>query len=424
MGQVDAGDGKIIPIKEEVEIKGTSQLDEANKKFNDLYRQEQNVRKEMEKIVSANNKITFKHTAGYSPTAPTVVGGGAGGGNTDRTPAPTDTDKDKKTLQGSIDWYEEKIRELQKQMQATANEETAKALNAELEGLQRSLYMLKVKVGVETPAPIEVKKQVQPMREQIEEAFEDMQQYLKQNPIQVETNPEKLKKLADSMKDLENIKGLSNIDLTSFESVRNALVNIQAISNPTAQGFAAAGTACQALGGAMQQLGADSAAAKAGMVMAALGQLALSFATAMSDAARQSWVTWLAFGVAGTAQLVSMVATLSQFATGGIVGGNQTSGDKVLVRVNSGEMILNAAQQARLFALANGAAVYGASAQVASDFARGAALPSVQVNASRLQDVGRESGQMNMRLRLRGRDLVGAIANETRSNRRRSNIRI
>jgi hypothetical protein len=48
------------------------------------------------------------------------------------------------------------------------------------------------------------------------------------------------------------------------------------------------------------------------------------------------------------------VAKIAGFATGGIVGGNSVSGDKVHVRVNSGEMILNQAQQANLFAMANG----------------------------------------------------------------------
>lgn len=48
----------------------------------------------------------------------------------------------------------------------------------------------------------------------------------------------------------------------------------------------------------------------------------------------------------------------AKFATGGIVGGTSYTGDNVPVMVNSGEMILNQGQQARLFELANG---YGAS---------------------------------------------------------------
>ena len=44
----------------------------------------------------------------------------------------------------------------------------------------------------------------------------------------------------------------------------------------------------------------------------------------------------------------------SKFAAGGIVGGNSYSGDKVPSLLNSGEMVLNQAQQSRLFAMVNG----------------------------------------------------------------------
>lgn len=329
------------------------------------------------------------------------------------SPTPTTTDKTDKPdpVKGSLDWYEKAISDKEKELKATADEATAKVLNNQVEGLQRELYMLKVRVGIEAVPEIEVKPIKSDILDKLDEEIKNLKLPHVKTSIEIDTE------------DIERIKSLSNIDLSNMDSVQSALLNIKDIVKPTAQGFAIAGASCEALGGAMQQLGADSAAAKAGLIMAALGQIALSFAQAMTSASK-NWVTWLAFGVAGTAELVSMVSTISGFNTGGIVGGNETSGDRVLVRVNSGEMILNAAQQARLFALANGAAVYGASAQVGNDFARGGMMPAIQVNASRLQDLGRESGQMNINLRLRGRDLVGAVANETRSNRRRSNIRI
>lgn len=44
---------------------------------------------------------------------------------------------------------------------------------------------------------------------------------------------------------------------------------------------------------------------------------------------------------------------VQKFATGGLVGGTSTTGDRVLTRLNSGEMVLNPRQQARLFELAN-----------------------------------------------------------------------
>ena len=60
----------------------------------------------------------------------------------------------------------------------------------------------------------------------------------------------------------------------------------------------------------------------------------------------------IAAGIAAVVAAFSMV--FSAFAEGGIVGGGSHIGDSQLVRVNSGEMILNGQQQKRLFNLLNG----------------------------------------------------------------------
>lgn len=384
---------------------GTSQKAEADKVVTNLYRQEQNIKKRMEALVRQNQNISYKHTVGYSATPPTLntskgSGGNArGGGNTNTGNTPVVTEG-KKALEGSIDWYEEKINEKQKELNATAEKATARALNAEMEGLQRQLYMLKVDIGIEEVPKLDVKAFVVNLKAQLDEGMEAMRQRLSDKPLVINTEVEA------KARDYDHISSLFNIDVSNFESVRTGLADINGISDSTAKGMAVAGASCKMLGSALQQLGGDSAAAKAGMVAAAIGQFVLSFAQAMSTC--KTWIDWLAFGISGTAQLTSIISTISQFATGGIVGGNQTSGDKVLVRVNSGEMILNAAQQARLFAIANGAAVQG-----------------VSVNTAGLQNIGGGiSATLGINGRLRGRDIVMAVANETRSNRRRSNIKI
>lgn len=393
-----------VTIEKREEV-GSSELEKAQAKYNRLRRRERVIHKRMQAMV--DKSASYVHTEGYRATPPSGTGGRAGsGGTTNHTPSVTDEND---PLKGSIDWYTKAIDEKKRQLYATANEATAKSLNSEIEALQRELYMLKVRIGVEVPPPIEVKKTIKPMAEQLQESFDDMQKYLKEHPLQVQADPKRLEKLTQKMEDFEKIKGLGNVDLGNFEGVRKAITDIQGIVNPTAKGFAAAGTACQALGGAMQQLGSDSAAAKAGLVMAAIGQLALSLATAMTDAAKQSWITWLAFGISGTAQLVSMVATISQFATGGIVGGNSKSGDRVLARVNSGEMILNAAQQAQLFAIANGRMQPTVNTDVLAGLMAGGAG-------------GVKAGSVVGKIR--GRDIVLVTANETRQMRRRSNIKI
>ena len=60
----------------------------------------------------------------------------------------------------------------------------------------------------------------------------------------------------------------------------------------------------------------------------------------------------IAAGIAAVVAAFAMV--FSAFAEGGIVGGGSYIGDSQLVRVNSGEMILNGQQQKRLFNLLNG----------------------------------------------------------------------
>ncbi len=117
---------------------------------------------------------------------------------------------------------------------------------------------------------------------------------------------------------------------------------------------------------------------------------------------------------------------MSQFATGGIVPGTSYTGDKVIARVNSGEMILNSQQQARLFAIANGAAVYGEALAVGGEWQDGMKPQEVKAQLQKLQRLaveGQTATEQNIKLRVRGRDLIQASGNELRSTRKRSNLR-
>ena len=82
---------------------------------------------------------------------------------------------------------------------------------------------------------------------------------------------------------------------------------------------------------------------------------------------------------AAVAGIVGLLASkMKKYATGGIIGGSYTQGDRQIARVNSGEMILNKAQQAHLFNMIS----------------------------------GKEGGSGgNVEFKIRGADLVGAINN-------------
>ena len=105
-----------------------------------------------------------------------------------------------------------------------------------------------------------------------------------------------------------------------------------------------------------------------GSLISAIGALTSAEAVEAGVAATGKAVStskhWIE-AIAAVASLGAVVATaisaaskpnLHKFAEGGIVGGSSFTGDRVPAMVNSGEMILNKTQQARLFKIANGGA--------------------------------------------------------------------
>lgn len=77
-------------------------------------------------------------------------------------------------------------------------------------------------------------------------------------------------------------------------------------------------------------------------------------ANATASGAKMPFPLNLVAIAAGVAAVMAALAAVSGFATGGIIGGTSTSGDKKFARVNSGEMILNKFQQAKLFGMIDG----------------------------------------------------------------------
>ena len=128
----------------------------------------------------------------------------------------------------------------------------------------------------------------------------------------------------------------------------------------------------------------------AGIVAKAVATVALSFAQALTTA--KSWVDWLAFGVTGLTTMLTMISSIKQatagsFAEGGIIGGSSYSGDRLLARVNSGEIILNSRQQRNLFNLLDTGTMPqrgGTNVQV-TGVVRGTDLLLVQKNTNKVR---------------------------------------
>jgi hypothetical protein len=133
------------------------------------------------------------------------------------------------------------------------------------------------------------------------------------------------------------------------------------------------------LGDALKQMGSDGPIAKAGAVLAAIGQIILGFAQASAQAASLGPWGWLAFVGAGLGAVATLISTIQGFNQGGIVRG-AGSGDTVPAMLTPGEAVLTRNDQARLWRL------------LKSGGSMGGAMPEV-------------------RLRIQGGDLVGVMGN-------------
>lgn len=69
---------------------------------------------------------------------------------------------------------------------------------------------------------------------------------------------------------------------------------------------------------------------------------------------------------AAIAAAVALFASIPKFAKGGVIGGGPSSGDKILARVNAGEMILNQGQQSNLFSAINSGRLGGSGGNLSA----------------------------------------------------------
>lgn len=110
--------------------------------------------------------------------------------------------------------------------------------------------------------------------------------------------------------------------------------------------FSSASTSLAQFG---EQSKAAAAVSKSLMIASSIGQLVAQFASIPKGA--EIW-SWIAGTVAGTATLITTVASLKGLQTGGIVQGKGTAySDSVPVALSAGEMVLNAREQRNLFNL-------------------------------------------------------------------------
>ena len=206
--------------------------------------------------------------------------------------------------------------------------------------------------------------------------------------------------LADGIN--KQLAGIGKVPLRFGKILRNT-DSVKERMDKAADAINQVGSALQGMGSAFELPELNIA----GTIAQAIATTAMGFAQASANEGKKGnlW-EWVAASAVGLAQLMAIISAVkgsTGYATGGIVGGNSYTGDRIPVRVNSGEMILNRWQQKRLWDVANGLGSVPQVGSVRPSIGAGSiAQATVHVSVS-----GRLVGQ--------GRQLVAVIGNERKA---------
>ena len=138
------------------------------------------------------------------------------------------------------------------------------------------------------------------------------------------------------------------------------IINKLAVAKEAEAAIDTATTATKVANAGTQAAAATTAAAAqttAELTASSLKTTAATTEMAAKSTAAYAGIPFLGVGLAAsqiaTMQAMIAAAAIPKFENGGVVGGSSYHGDKILARVNSGELILNRQQQSTLFGLMN-----------------------------------------------------------------------
>ena len=406
--------------QEETATKAISNIDS---QITDLQNKMQESVKEL-----ANTSFSVKGSS-IRPTTGGKGGSTSGGGDDKKAPA----------AEGSINRYKERLADLRKQIEETGDANLAANLQKQYEVLEAEFKAHKIKIGLEKPEPQETKTYMDSLREQLATAQKSFD-----NATTVEARVEAIAKIDEIQAKIneathgkvtiEAETDMSYVTLGSTEDKRQSAQNAQAKASRIQQDFeigligkeeAEKGIssinkllgklglkpinikfktdgmrqveermkgACDSvkqLGGSLAGLGEAIGVPElniAGTMAQAIATMVTGYATATTQAATLGPWAWIAFAALGLAQLTAMITSVKDVAK-----------------------------------FADGAVAYGPTLGLFGEYANAATNPEVVAPLDKLRGIlGVEGGggQVDIKLRMRGRDLVGVSSKRTKLVRR------
>ena len=262
----------------------------------------------------------------------------------------TSSNNAKNYTKGSIGYIDKQISTLNEKLKSTTSDAVRIAITKQIKALEAQKVEIQFVAEKGMTMAEGIKKMLKPALEQDFELTS-----LEPPAIDPEKIKEGMRQVADIIK-AGTAEWQREIDEIKSDTLNNAIYNL-------ANSFISLGTIIGGVAGQMVSWAAQSATSIAQM-LAENAQLIISAqSVAMANGAKSAFALPFPFNLAAWATVAATIAgifaSLPKFATGGIVSGSGYSGDRQLIRANSGEMVITRAQQARLWSAISGGGQLG-----------------------------------------------------------------
>lgn len=316
---------------------------------------------------------TNTHT---STNTPSVGGGGRGGGRRGTTNTTKTTQTPPEV--GSIAALEAAYRKLDDELKNTVVSDARLAeINAEKAALEEQIKQLKIRNGLLVEKK-EEPKQVKPEAKEGSIAYVQKQISDKQAALKLEVvGSDEWKQLSKEIADLtdqqhtiqiqvdgETVKSQFELAAEAAEAYQEKMDNISSVTDSVGSAFSSLGGAIGGTAGKMLEMAGQTAQAVAQIIPQIVALIGAKQGEALASGTASAAALPFPANIAAIASIIATITALfasfaGSFADGGIISGGSFHGDKMLARVNAGEMILNPMQQSNLFNALNGGGAVG-----------------------------------------------------------------
>ena len=370
-------------------------------KYNELYQKRNKINQEIKYylglLVTINGALSRTNISTPQPQKP-------------QKPQPQKPQKPQNEIEpseGSLKYWENIVLDLKKQLEYGLynNEADKERIKQMLDYAEKNIKQKRIELGFEEKSIEEnsFDKKSNELHDNLTKLKEDhteqqftpttnnsygkLEEYYEYIDGQIEANNElinSLKELQQEFANLGDVQGYEDVtegidklnskneELTSKRKEIEDFYNVFDKGENAAKNLESVGEVASSVGNLFTQMGNDTAASIAQFAQAQLdaaakaipailqlvmGKEAETLANGQASASSLPFPANIAAMATVTAAVIasfaSIISLIGGFAEGGIINGGSTHGDMLVARVNSGEMILNGSQQAKLFDMIN-----------------------------------------------------------------------